>query len=387
MFNWDAAAKQLSQEEDTVDGERELILIVDDEETNRALLKGILGQDFDVITACDGEEALEKSSYDGVCAIVCDHRMPGMTGVEFFSELEKRGHSATRIILTGYAELQSIISAINQAGIFRYLTKPVETDTLRSTVREAVHQYQIRQENGRLISLVKTLVEEKSELIKEMEVEGIDTSSLADNAPEMAMDEPRKVSLAVMFCDICGLAELTETLSATRLVGTLRTIFSRIHEIIYEHGGIVDKHLGDGLMAVFGLNTAKSPSTVIKAVEAIVKEFPSILESVEGDDFKELKLSLGAASGEVVLGMLGTERRSELAIIGQPANRAARLQELPKLALQDGLGREIFGEFKCAMGLVDVNLIEEGESCSLVQLNGLQVRDFGEITELALVKV
>ncbi|MBT6488290.1 MAG: response regulator, partial [Deltaproteobacteria bacterium] len=217
MFNWDAAAKQLSQEEDTVDGERELILIVDDEETNRALLKGILGQDFDVITACDGEEALEKSSCDGVCAIVCDHRMPGMTGVEFFSELEKRGHSATRIILTGYAELQSIISAINQAGIFRYLTKPVETDTLRSTVREAVHQYQIRQENGRLISLVKTLVEEKSELIKEMEVEGIDTSSLADNAPEMAMDEPRKVSLAVMFCDICGLAELTETLSATRL--------------------------------------------------------------------------------------------------------------------------------------------------------------------------
>jgi hypothetical protein len=140
-------------------------------------------------------------------------------------------------------------------------------------------------------------------------------------------------------------------------------------------------------MAVFGLNTAKSPSTVIKAVEAIVKEFPSILESVEGDDFKELKLSLGAASGEVVLGMLGTERRSELAIIGQPANRAARLQELPKLALEEGLGREVFGEFERAMGLVDVDLVEEGESCRVVQLNGLQVRDFGEITELALIRV
>lgn len=387
MFNWDAAAKQLSREEDSVEVDRELILIVDDEQTNRALLKGILGQDFEVITASDGEEALEKSAYEGVCAIVCDHRMPGMTGVEFFSELEKRGHSATRIILTGYAELQSIISAINQAGIFRYLTKPVETDTLRSTVREAVHQYQIREENGRLISLVKTLVEEKSELIKEMEVEGIDTSGLADNAPEVELGEPRKVSLAVMFCDICGLAELTETLSATRLVATLRTIFSRIHEIIYEHGGIVDKHLGDGLMAVFGLNAARSPSTVIKAVEAIVKEFPSILKSVDGDDFKELKLSLGAASGEVVLGMLGTERRSELAIIGQPANRAARLQELPKLALHGGLGREVFGEFERAMGIVDVNLVEEGESCKVVQLNGLQVPDFGEITELALVKV
>ena len=386
MFNWDAAAEQLSQDDESVDVERDLIMIVDDEETNRALLKGILGQDFEVITASDGEEALDKSSRDGLCAIVCDHRMPGMTGVEFFTELEKRSHPATRIILTGYAELQSIISAINQAGIFRYLTKPVETETLRSTVREGVNQFKIRQENGRLISLVKTLVEEKSELLKEMEVEGIDTSKIGEKSSDVEMDEPRKVSLAVMFCDICGLAELTETLSATRLIATLRTIFSRIHEIIYEHGGIVDKHLGDGLMAVFGLNATKSPSTVVKAVEAIVESFPSILEEVEGDDFRDLKLSLGAASGEVVLGMLGTERRSELAIIGQPANRAARLQELPKLALTKGTGQKVFGEFEHAMGLVDVNLVEEGEKCQVVGLDGLQVRDFGEITELALIK-
>ena len=85
--------------------------------------------------------------------------------------------------------------------------------------------------------------------------------------------------------------------------------------------------------------------------------------------------------------MLGTERRSELAIIGQPANRAARLQELPKLALKPGTGQEVFGSFENAMGLVDVNLIEEGENCQVVSLDGLQVRDFGEITELALIKV
>ena len=223
-------------------------------------------------------------------------------------------------------------------------------------------------------------------LIKEMEVEGIDTSNIGEKSTDVEMDEPRKVSLAVMFCDICGLAELTETLSATRLIATLRTIFSRIHEIIYEHGGIVDKHLGDGLMAVFGLDAAKRPSTVVKAVEAIVESFPSILEEVEGEDFKELKLSLGAAAGEVVLGMLGTERRSELAIIGQPANRAARLQELPKLALTEGTGQRVFGSFDHAMGVVDVNLVQEGERCKVVELDGLQVRDFGEITELALIK-
>lgn len=386
MFNWDAAALQLAQSEKNDDEDRDVVLVVDDEETNRTLLKGILSQDFNVITAGDGQEALEKAAHEGISAIVCDHRMPGMTGVEYFSELEKRSHSATRIILTGYAELQSIISAINKAGIFRYLTKPVETETLRSTVREAVNQFQIRQENGRLISLVKSLVEEKSELLKEMEIDGIDTSLLGEHASRISMDEPRKVILGVLFCDIWGLSKLSQSLSASQLIGALRTVFARIHEIIYEHGGIVDKHLGDGLMAVFGLEAGRSPNSVVGAADAIVREFPAILDTIAGDEFRHLKLALGAAAGEVVLGMLGTDRRSELAIIGQPANRAARLQELPKLALGEGAGKEVLGEFQKAMGLVDVNLVETRGVFEVVQLDGLHVRDFGEISELVLLK-
>ncbi|MEC9464709.1 MAG: response regulator, partial [Myxococcota bacterium] len=88
MFNWDAAAQHLTEEVDDDQSEREVILVVDDEETNRVLLKGILASDYRIVTACDGDDALEKLGAENFSAIVCDHRMPGMTGVEFFTELQ-----------------------------------------------------------------------------------------------------------------------------------------------------------------------------------------------------------------------------------------------------------------------------------------------------------
>ena len=382
MFNWDAAAQHLTEEVDDERTEREVILVVDDEETNRVLLKGILASDYRIVTACDGDDALEKLGTENFSAIVCDHRMPGMTGVEFFTELQRRGHDATRIILTGYAELQSIISAINEAGIFRYLTKPVETDTLRQTVREAVHRFQIRQENMRLMNLVKGLLEEKSELIKELEFEGI--SFDATQGAHIELGEPRKANVAVMFVDIQGLTELSESVSAVKLMTTLQTLFSRIHEIIYEAGGIVDKHLGDGLMAVFGLGGGSLPEHATQAMKRIVESFEDIRSELGDVAFQDAKLTAGAASGEVVLGMLGTEKRSELAIIGQPANMAARLQEFSKVALMPGDGRNVLGDFNIAMGLCCDSLLEDADDVRVVSLDGLKVRDFGALNRIGV---
>ncbi len=382
MFNWDAAAQHLTEEVVEDDSNREVVLVVDDEETNRVLLKGILATDYRVVAACDGDDAIAKLGKETFSAIVCDHRMPGMTGVEFFTELQRRGHDATRIILTGYAELQSIITAINDAGIFRYLTKPVETDTLRQTVREGVHLFQIRQENARLMNLVKGLLEEKSELIKELELEGVSFDPQLSSHIELG--EPRKANVAVMFVDIQGLSDFSESVSAMTLMSTLQVVFSRIHQIIYDAGGIVDKHLGDGLMAVFGLESGSLPEHATVAMRKIIESFESIRLEVEDETFHQAKLLAGAASGEVVLGMLGTDKRSELAIIGQTANLAARLQEFSKVALLPGDGKRILGDFDVAMGLCCDALIADSADVRVVSLEGLKVRDFADLDEVGV---
>ena len=79
---------------------------------------------------------------------------------------------------------------------------------------------------------------------------------------------------------------------------------------------------------------------------------------------------------------LSAERRAELAIIGQPANLAARLQEFTKVALTSDAGREILGEFKHSMALLEPNLVDGMESFKRVSLNVLKVRDFESLEEL-----
>ena len=130
-----------------------------------------------------------------------------------------------------------------------------------------------------------------------------------------------------------------ENTSAEGVVGVLQQIFKPIHDIVYESGGIIDKHLGDGVMAIFGLS-GTTTSTALISAERVAKSVAATLRGLP-EQYADLKVSFGLAGGEVVLGMLGSEHRSELAVIGRPANLASRLQEFTKVALHEPGGAEL----------------------------------------------
>ena len=122
MLNWAKGAKLVSEQK-VAASERKIhgnILVVEDERVNRTSLDNILSQDFNVTLAEDGQAALKIiQARDTVFhTVITDHRMPKMTGVELCRELYSQHHQATRMILTGYAELESLMSAVNDAGIF-----------------------------------------------------------------------------------------------------------------------------------------------------------------------------------------------------------------------------------------------------------------------------
>lgn len=133
------------------------VLFVDDEENIlKALRRLFIGEDFEVIIAPSGAEALKiVNSRDDCAVVVSDQRMPGMTGVEFLAQVRKKAPFAVRILLTGYADIQAAMDSINRGGIYRYLTKPWQDDDLLNTVRTAHQQYQLLRENLRLNALVK----------------------------------------------------------------------------------------------------------------------------------------------------------------------------------------------------------------------------------------
>ncbi|MFY7927662.1 MAG: response regulator, partial [Oligoflexus sp.] len=200
------------------------ILLVDDELPNLNGLSRQLADQYDITTFQSAVEALRLIDSGGedsrFSLIISDQIMPEMSGVEFLRELHKRTHPAPRIMLTGYAALDNVISAVNEASIFRYLTKPVFPEQLQRTVREAIQHFEVQRENARLITMVKHLLDKNAELRKT--VVGLDPSKIrGDLQIELS---PKRLPLAILFADIRGFTSLSKTVEPEKLIEVLNTI-------------------------------------------------------------------------------------------------------------------------------------------------------------------
>jgi len=133
------------------------LLLVDDEENILAALKRLLRRDgYNIVTATSAAEGLQRLTEHEVDVIVSDQRMPGMTGVEFLRRANALYPHTVRIVLSGYTELQSIIDAVNEGAIYKFLTKPWDDERLRGHVAEAFRQKELADENRRLAHQVET---------------------------------------------------------------------------------------------------------------------------------------------------------------------------------------------------------------------------------------
>ena len=120
------------------------ILCVDDEANILFAYRRQLKKHFDVDTALGGREGLQAIDSKGPYAvIVSDLRMPEMSGVEFLAKVLEKSPDSIRMMITGFADLDSAMSAVNEGRIFRFLTKPVETGVLVSSLHAALKQYNL----------------------------------------------------------------------------------------------------------------------------------------------------------------------------------------------------------------------------------------------------
>jgi len=120
------------------------VLLVDDEPNVLSSIRRQLGREFDILTATSGPEALEiLANSDPVALVVSDMRMPGMSGAELLSQVAKDYPQTTRMILSGQADLESAIEAVNEGNIFRFVTKPAAASTLRSNFEAGLAQYHL----------------------------------------------------------------------------------------------------------------------------------------------------------------------------------------------------------------------------------------------------
>ena len=135
-------------------------------------------------------------------------------------------------------------------------------------------------------------------------------------------------TVTILFADIRGFTAFAERETPEKVVGLLNRYFSRMSEIIFAHGGTLDKYIGDGLMAIFGAPTAlpEDAKNALKAAVTMQMQLLTLNKELEADGFQRIQIGIGLHTGEAVIGYIGSDRRSEYTAIGDTVNLASRLE-------------------------------------------------------------
>ncbi|MDL1899792.1 hybrid sensor histidine kinase/response regulator [Anaerolineae bacterium CFX9] len=150
------------------------LLVIDDEEEILKALYRQFRRDYNVFTARSAEDGFKVMIETPIQVIISDQRMPGMNGSEFFGRVKNEFPDAIRLLLTGYADIQAVIAAVNDGNIYRYITKPWNPLDLSATVREAFERYHLIVQNRRLLielqeanALLESRVAERTALLED----------------------------------------------------------------------------------------------------------------------------------------------------------------------------------------------------------------------------
>jgi adenylate cyclase len=283
-----------------------IILVVDDEEgVRRSLKKALEKEDCQVLTAENGDQALNvvRLEQRDIEAVIADFKMPGMDGLTTLVEIGRINQEITRVILTGYATMDSAIESVN-AGIDGFLTKPFDNAELRAKIREYILKKRLKQ-----------FVSEQ--VYSQMQKSG-----------GRLLSGKRRVT--ILFADIRGFSAMAERLPPEELSDMMnKSFYAPLDDVICSGNGMLDKHVGDSVMGVFGAPVSygnDAERAVMSALRA--KEIMAIVNGQHEDASRGIAIGIGIATGEVQAGFFGSPRKKEYTVMGAPVVIAARLENL-----------------------------------------------------------
>jgi class 3 adenylate cyclase len=154
---------------------------------------------------------------------------------------------------------------------------------------------------------------------------------LINSKKEMFFENERK-EVTVLFADIRSFTTIAESMAAEDVVSMLNNFFSIMGKIIFEHNGILDKFIGDQIMAIFGLIASESPapSDAIKAALEMQNAAEALINKKQTQNTQGFEIGIGINTGTAIVGNIGFESRIDYTAIGDSVNIAARLQQLAK---------------------------------------------------------
>ena len=182
-----------------IDHSRFSVLFVDDEVENLRVFELAFRREFRIKTANSPEEGLEMIAEDPVAVVLSDHRMPGMTGVEFLTRVREFDPNTVRMLVTAYGDFETLSDAINEGCIYRFIPKPWIPEEMRITLRNALDAYARESDRQALMSELEVLNRSGSQLCSELE-----TPAVLDRLLNVVVEELRFDGATVLLLDSSG---------------------------------------------------------------------------------------------------------------------------------------------------------------------------------------
>ena len=298
------------------------LLVVDDNRVNRLLVARTLEQfGHRVAFAENGRQALEALRNRGADLVLLDIEMPEMNGYQTLEALraDPKLRDIPVVMMSSVDEVDSVARCI-EMGAEDYLFKPVNGVLLRARVAASLEKKRLRDQQRELFRKFAT-----AEVAEELMATGFTLGG-------------KYVDATVMFSDIRSFTSLVESRGPTETIDLLSSYYTLMFDAIGGQGGIVNQMVGDGLMALFG-----APLPHADHAERAVRAGLEMLEMMAGFNREqvaqgkpEIRIGVGIASGQVIAGYTGTERRVTYTCVGDTVNVAAHLEAHTKV-----LGRPI----------------------------------------------
>jgi adenylate cyclase len=301
-----------------------LIVVEDDPDEAFMLRMRLEVEQFDVLTAGNGNDALQLVAGKLADLVLLDVGLPDLDGFEVCRrirawELEAYGHSPVLpvVMVTGRSA-EDRVSALD-AGADDFLTKPVNHLELlarvRSLLRIKVLHDQLQARNRLLYDALQRSVSAPV------------AQRILEDPEQYLRPGGERRTVSVLFADLRGYSTIAEELPPQQAIVVLNTYLAHMIEIIYRYGGTVNQLLGDGVMSLFGAPISYGDDAWRAVQTALDMREESIGLEPPGLPEVRLSMGIGITTGDAVVGHIGSERRVDYTAVGSVANLASRFND------------------------------------------------------------